>query len=368
MSLRALVSSFVASVSLCGAAALGAETLFSVSGVDGATIQGTVDAFRTSLGTLNPNTSGSAGSGRREINWDGVPDASSAPSPFLPDFFNAVSPRGTILVGASATTTFSVSADSTNATATPTRFANVNAGYATAFVPFSAERMFSSISNNVYDVDFVIPGSTTPAAVRGFGAVFTDVDVDGSTTIEFFRGNESLRKDAVASLAGNGSLSFLGVDFGENIVTRVRITAGAVALGPDDVTQGGGSDVVVADDFIYGEPVLVTPSIAGLLGNLQALRADVVAAGAGASARKALVKRLDGAIDKVTKARAKFAAGKTGAARGLLRAAANALASFEKQLDATKSVNGLDEPDRRAFARIAADLGVDCATLIRTPA
>ena len=57
-----------------------AAITFSASGANPAGIQATVDAFRTSLGTLNSNVPGSFGTGRREINWDGVPDALSAPN------------------------------------------------------------------------------------------------------------------------------------------------------------------------------------------------------------------------------------------------------------------------------------------------
>ena len=62
--------------------------IFEASGANAGAIQGSVDAFRTALGTLNPNVAGSVGSGRREINWDGVPDLFSAPNPLPPDFFN----------------------------------------------------------------------------------------------------------------------------------------------------------------------------------------------------------------------------------------------------------------------------------------
>jgi type II secretory pathway pseudopilin PulG len=50
------------------------------AGTSAAAIQSAVDAYRADLGTLNPNVAGSFGSGRREINWDGVPDAFSAPN------------------------------------------------------------------------------------------------------------------------------------------------------------------------------------------------------------------------------------------------------------------------------------------------
>jgi hypothetical protein len=46
---------------------------FQASGPNAAAITPSVDAFRTDLGTLNPNVAGSFGTGRREINWDGVP-------------------------------------------------------------------------------------------------------------------------------------------------------------------------------------------------------------------------------------------------------------------------------------------------------
>ena len=69
---------------------------FSASGVDAASIQATVDAFRADLGSLNPNVVGSLGTGRREINWDGVPDNFSAPNLLPNDFFNVNSPRGTV--------------------------------------------------------------------------------------------------------------------------------------------------------------------------------------------------------------------------------------------------------------------------------
>ena len=52
--------------------------------------------------------------------------------------------------------------------------------------------------------------------------------------------------------------SFLGVDFGTAVVSRVRITSGNAALGPG-LTDGGIRDLVVMDDFIYGEPVTAVP-------------------------------------------------------------------------------------------------------------
>ena len=63
--------------------------VFEAAASSPAGIQATVDSYRAALGTLNANTPGSVGSGRREINWDGVPAASSDPNPFAGNFFNA---------------------------------------------------------------------------------------------------------------------------------------------------------------------------------------------------------------------------------------------------------------------------------------
>src|SRR3954452_16404465 len=77
-----------------------APVTFSGSGSSPAGIQAVVDAYRTDLGTLNPNVPGSFGSGRREINWDGVPDALAAPNLLPANFFNINSPRGVVFTTA----------------------------------------------------------------------------------------------------------------------------------------------------------------------------------------------------------------------------------------------------------------------------
>ena len=236
--------------------AFGAAVTFSASGPNAASIQATVDAYRTALGTLNPNVAGSFASGRREINWDGVPDAASAPGLLPANFFNVNSPRGVVF--STPGTGFQVSA---NAGVAPVRFDNINATYSSMFITFSPQRLFTALGSNVVDVNFFVPGSTTPATTSGFGAVFTDVDLASTTSIEYF--------DAVGTSLGtffvpaaNNGLSFLGVLFiaGERI-GRVRITSGNAALGPNETSV---ADMVVMDDFIYAEPqgaVTPTPTV-----------------------------------------------------------------------------------------------------------
>jgi hypothetical protein len=219
------------------------------AGVDAAAIQAVVDQYRADLGTLNPNVVGSLGTGRREINWDGVSDALSAPNDLPGNFFNSNSPRGAVF--STPGTAVQVSADSDNPTSTPPRFANINPSYADAFKTFSPQRLFSPIGSNIVDLFFFVPGTNIPALTRGFGAVYTDVDVAANTDFEFF-GASGNSLGAFSTPVSNNGLSFLGVSFPTPVVRHVRIRYGNSALGPND---GGTTDVAVMDDFIYGEPV-----------------------------------------------------------------------------------------------------------------
>src|SRR5207244_9083980 len=151
------------------APAVGGPIVFSASGSDPASITPTVNAFRSALGTLNPNVPGSFGSGRREINWDGVPDAFSAPNNLPANFFNVNSPRGVIF--STPGTGFQVSANAVNPTATPVQFGNLDPNYPTFFEPFSQQRLFTALGSTITEVNFFVPATNTPALTRGFGAV-----------------------------------------------------------------------------------------------------------------------------------------------------------------------------------------------------
>ena len=226
----------------------GAEAIAgSASGATPAGIQTTVDAFRTALGTLNPNVAGSFGTGRREINWDGVPNALASPNLLPANFFNVNSPRGVVL--STPGSGFEVSA---NAAIGPIEFDNLNPTYSASFQTFSPQRLFTALGSNITDVNFFVPGTLIPATVSGFGAVFSDVDLANSTSLQFFADNGASLGTFFAQAANNG-LSFLGVAFnaGER-VGRVRDPSGSGALGPNESPT---FDVVAMDDFIYGEPV-----------------------------------------------------------------------------------------------------------------
>lgn len=233
--------------------------LFQAAGPSATSIQSSVDAFRTQLGRLNPNVVGSFPNGRREINWDGVPDMFAAPNNLPANFFNVNSPRGAIF--STTGSGFQVSAKAVNPTNTPIKFGNINPSYPNLFSVFSPERLFTALDSNTLMIHFFEPGRNTPATTHGFGAVFTDVDLPADqarcgrahhTRMDFLDVNgRSLFESEVPASTGNGGLSFLGAFFADAEIAAVRIVSGSTALGPDETKC---IDIVAMDDFIYAEP------------------------------------------------------------------------------------------------------------------
>jgi hypothetical protein len=162
--------------------------------------------------------------------------------------------------------TFRVSTDSSNPTATPVRFGELDPSYPATFTTFSAERLFTVITNtavpcNILTVNFFVPGTRIPATVSGFGVVFTDVDVTGNARILVYGPDGALLPPGVmAPTAADGGLSFIGVSYnaGERI-GQVQIVSGPDGLASGNVDGVGGIDVVAMDDFIYGEPRALNP-------------------------------------------------------------------------------------------------------------
>lgn len=258
---RALATALAAAALSSTGAAFAAAQVRSASGANAAAIQTAVDQFRADLGGANNGVGGSFQTGRREINWDGVPDTSAAPNNLPADFFNANSARGVVFQSPCSNGQFRVSADSSNPSSAPVRFADIDASYSAQFTTFSAERLFTVISGsaagcNTVDVVFFIPGTDIPATVSGFGVVFTDADATGNARIIAYGADGRLiSPGAIAPPAAANGLSFIGVSYtaGERIA-KVSITSGNSRLASGIADGVGGVDVVVMDDFIYGEP------------------------------------------------------------------------------------------------------------------
>lgn len=227
--------------------------IFSSSGANAAAIQGAVDAFRAALGGANNgNAPGPLVGGRREINWDGGGNNFTTTAPATP--FNVfLNTRGAQF------TTPGTGLVQAPPSADPVAFPPGglagqfgNPTYGTIFTTFSPERLFAPVDSNVTDGFFFVPGTNgaEAATVSAFGAIFTDVDLAATTYIEYFDPNGNSLGQFFAAAFDNG-LSFLGVQFSNELISRVRIVTGNSALGPND---GAGIDVVAMDDFIYAEP------------------------------------------------------------------------------------------------------------------
>jgi hypothetical protein len=241
--------------------------VFQAAGSTAASIQSTVDAYRAALGDPNNgNNPGPLKNGRREINWDGG-------NPNILDTTAPVTPFNTFLnTRGSQFTTPGMGLSQAPPSGGPQGGLAVlfgNPTYAKSFTTFSPSRLFTPVGSNITEAVFFIPGTngTVSATVKGFGAVFTDVDQpDGSTAftrrgdrrastlIEYFdRNGRLIFTSFVPASPGDASLSFFGIVFKDARIASIRIKTGDVAPGPNDDQR---HDIVMMDDFIYGEPQL----------------------------------------------------------------------------------------------------------------
>ena len=204
--------------------------------------------------------------GRRTINWDGVKldgtDFNGNTTVIVPNKVvgipvNRFQARGVIFEEV-----YAVSGDG---------FVSVNPGARGQLNAFSPKNTFAMFNETSLDLNFVVPSAPTTkpvsAAIRGFGAIFTDVDRSTSSFIEFTNGSTELGKFFVPA-GPSGQTEFLGVLFPSAVVTHVEVVPGDATLfsfkhntvtsGPADVSNGGKSDLAAVDDFAYAEPKSTT--------------------------------------------------------------------------------------------------------------
>jgi hypothetical protein len=242
--------------------------VYSGSGADAATA---LDAFRSAIGGVK-NTGAPEASGRREISWDGVNLDGTDVNPNT----QVVDQNHTVVIpvdrfqsqGALFEDPYAVSGDG---------FASVNPATAGQFPAFSPNNTFVMQDQTPYQFDdrfigqsFTIPGTTTAAGTRGFGAIFVDTEKAGASSIEYFghdaSGHEVSLGTFTVPTGASGEPQFLGVLFDSPVVTDVNLTVGTNALfnfdgtnvqsfGPENLAHG--TDLVVTDDFVFGEPTTI---------------------------------------------------------------------------------------------------------------
>lgn len=213
------------------------------------------EAFRGLLGgENNGNTPEAKPTGHRQINWD----ADVVPFKMPGDFFANTVPRGLVITTSDQyDNEFLVSNPPPSSGFHDDKFNSVvGDDLAKQFTTFSEKRLFSPLNDNEIFINFVDPGNThKKARVTGYGAVFTDVDSGRSVKMEFLDYQGCKLAEVVVPPQPSG-LSFLGVNFGTAaVVDQVKIRLGDVAIGSaQSSVRGRRLDVVVMDDFLYGEP------------------------------------------------------------------------------------------------------------------
>ncbi|GAB0495483.1 hypothetical protein MMPV_006785 [Pyropia vietnamensis] len=210
-----------------------------------ADVQDAFDRFNKLLGDPDNGNDPPRRRGRRSINWD----ADAVPFDMPGDFFNTNVPRGAVFKAKRGE--FRVSNPPPVQRIVDNRFDSLNKRLALQLLVFSPARLFTPLRDNELEVHFEVPGRRgVRATTTGFGAIFADVDRERVTSLEFLdRHGRRLAKEFAP--AQGGGLSFLGVVFDKPIVATVKMTLGDRKITDRD-DRGG--DVVVADDFVYGEP------------------------------------------------------------------------------------------------------------------
>ncbi len=147
---------------------------FTASGSQPSEIQSAVDAFRNTLGTNHGVLHGTGNvfdSGRREINWDGVPDAVAAPNLMPPNFFNANSAARHVVV-LDAELGFRDQRQGRQSDRNAGRIRRHRWGPAEPVPDIQPATLCSRRSTvRVTESLFFVPGTNTTATVTGFGSI-----------------------------------------------------------------------------------------------------------------------------------------------------------------------------------------------------
>jgi Domain of unknown function (DUF4214) len=258
---------------------IGVPALFSGSGT--AAVNTAIASFKSAIGGVNNGANAQpAIGGSRVITWDGVKldgtdFGGGANTTVISQGKNVGIPINRFQnVGVLFETVYATSGDG---------FVSVNPTVAGLFPPFSPNNTFAMFNTNDIDFQFVLPsgpGTTpVPAAARGFGAVFINVEHANETSIELFHGSQSLGK-FFAPVGAQGQPEFIGALFNNPIVTNVTLTLGSGVIFHFDgttATPGDTNDathnLVVTDDWFFPEPVPsldMPPALEGAQGTLNA--------------------------------------------------------------------------------------------------
>jgi hypothetical protein len=263
-------SAFVADANLSqGNPVTATGQVFSGTGSGTAT---SLASFESAIGGSKNTTAAPQSGGFRTITWDGVKtngtDMAAGPNSTTVITPNTVGIPLDRFQGSGVY--FGAVYAVSGADANGNTFTQTNPSVAGLFPPFSSPNTFAMFNDNGIDFKFVAPSATntdiTNASSRGFGAVFVNVELPNTTSVQYFNGN-TLLATVFAPVGGPGQPVFVGDLFPSAIVTRVVLTLGTDAIFKFDgttVTPGATDDgvntnLVVTDDWAFAEPV-ATPN------------------------------------------------------------------------------------------------------------
>ncbi len=259
------------------------------SGVGTAAAQTALSQFQAAIGGVKNTAAAPQMGGFRSITWDGVKldgtDFGGGANTTVVNLNKTiVIPKNRFIgQGVFFGDPYAVSGDG---------FADVNPNVAGLFTPFSSPNVFAMVNGpNTIDMSFNLPtannGTPVPAATRGFGAIFLNNELQGSSSapgssIEYFSGDKLLGTFYVPA-GTQGQAEFLGELFPNAVVTNVTLTLGTDALfsfngvtstpGPNANNPAAGHNLVATDDFDFAEPVPLSslpPILSGPAGTLNA--------------------------------------------------------------------------------------------------
>jgi PKD repeat protein len=233
-----------------------APTTFAASGPGTST---TLSIFETAIGGAdNATKAGEQPAGLRHINWDQIAlDGSQSETiPIAPGHTVAISAGSQQNRGVRLDSPIAVSGDG---------FASVNPSVTGLFGFLSAPNIAAPFNSNAFALHIVAPaapGATpVPAATRAFGAVFLNVTLPNTTSIEYLDGETVLAK-LFAPVAGHHQPSFVGALFASPAITGVVITLGTARILsfngtnslPGPLGDSLPNNLVAADDLVLAEP------------------------------------------------------------------------------------------------------------------
>jgi hypothetical protein len=232
------------------------------------TANAAMNAFRAGIGGANNGSGPPQTVGFRAINWDGVPSADAEPFALPGNFY--------LDRGATLSTPGNSLRVSANETSSPPVFSDINSTYASDFATFSPTRIFSPLGSVLTDITFTTAGTSTPATVSGFGAIFVNSELSSTSSIQYFDPSGTSLGTFFVPAGSLKQYEFLGVLFSTERVARVEVRSGTGELsGATNDNPGGGVNVVALDDLSYAEPqalagptvTIISPSNSAIVGS-----------------------------------------------------------------------------------------------------